>query len=248
MNITSSSSIIMRVREFGESDLLITFFTPTEGKIKGVAKGARRSKARFVNCLDIFSLVNLEYSLKKKDSLYFIHSGKLLDAFPGLRKDYNTLIKASYMIELTEILFPWHLPDRGMFNVLKSCFEIMDKGGNTDMIPVFFELSAMALGGYGINLNKCCVCGRKYTGQGTAVFRPDTGGIACMRCQDITKRTPGLCPETVRTINRIQACGLSEDITDNCTSIEFLNEIRPVLKLHREYRLECTPKSSNYIE
>ena len=65
MNIKSSTSIIMRVSEFGESDLLITFFTPTEGKIKGIAKGARRSKARFVNCLDIFSLVNLEYSQKK---------------------------------------------------------------------------------------------------------------------------------------------------------------------------------------
>ena len=56
MDIIKSMSIIMRVKDFGESDLLITFFTPDEGKIKGIAKGARRSRARFVNCLDIFSL------------------------------------------------------------------------------------------------------------------------------------------------------------------------------------------------
>ena len=247
MNINSSTSIIMRVSEFGESDLLITFFTPAEGKIKGIAKGARRSKARFVNCLDIFSLVNLEYSLKKKDSLHFIHSGKLLDAFPGLRKDYKTLIKASYMIELTEILFPWHLPDRGMFDILKKSFEILDKGDESGMVPVFFELAAMALGGFGINLDKCCICGRKYTGQGTAVFRPDTGGIACMRCQEITKMTPAMCPETIRTINTIQTV-LTKDCIENCTPVEFLSEIKPVLKLHREYRLERNPKSSNYIE
>lgn len=247
MNINSSTSIIMRVSEFGESDLLITFFTPTEGKLKGIAKGARRSRARFVNCLDIFSLVNLEYSLKKKDSLHFIHSGKLLDAFPGLRKNYSTLIKASYMIELTEILFPWQLPDNRMFEILKTSFEIMDKDGDTDMVPVYFELAAMTLGGYSIRLDKCCICGRKYSGQGTAVFRPDTGGIACMKCQEITKITPAICPETVRTINTIQTV-LTNGCIENCTPFEFLREIKPVLKLHREYRLERIPKSSSYIE
>lgn len=247
MNIKSSSSIIMRVSEFGESDLLITFFTPAEGKLKGIAKGARRSRARFVNCLDIFSLVNLEYSLKKKDSLHFIHSGKLLNAFPGLRKDYSTLIKASYMIELTEILFPWHLPDRSMFEILKSSFETLDKDSDTDMVTVFFEVAAMSLGGYSISLDKCCICGRKYTGQGTAVFRPDMGGIACMKCEEITKKTPAICPETVRTINALQT-SLSCDYCDGGFSPEFFNEIKPVLKLHREYRLEKSPKSANYFE
>lgn len=247
MDIIKSMSIIMRVTDFGESDLLITFFTPDEGKIKGIAKGARRSRARFVNCLDIFSLVNLEYSQKKKDGLYFIHSGKLLNAFPGLRKNYGTLIKASYMIELTEILFPWQLPDRGMFDVLKHSFETLDQGCNIDIIHVFFELAAMALGGYSIKIDKCCICGREYKGNGTAVFRPDTGGIACMKCQDVTKMTPGMCPETIRTINTIQT-GLSKDFQENCSSSAFLDEIKPVLKLHREYRLERKPISSNYIE
>ncbi|MFC1841291.1 DNA repair protein RecO, partial [Thermodesulfobacteriota bacterium] len=97
MNIITSTAIIMRVREFGESDLLITFFTPDRGKMNGIAKGAKRSKSRFVNCLDIFSLVSLEYSIKRNSSLHFIHSGKLIDAFPGLRKNYRTLIQASYM-------------------------------------------------------------------------------------------------------------------------------------------------------
>ena len=60
-----SQAIIMRIREFGESDLLVTFFTPDKGQLKGVAKGARKSRKRFVNCLDVFSLVNLEYGLKR---------------------------------------------------------------------------------------------------------------------------------------------------------------------------------------
>jgi DNA repair protein RecO (recombination protein O) len=247
MEICSSLSIIMRVKDFGESDLLITLFTPTQGKIKGVAKGARRSRKRFVNCLDIFSLVKMEYSTKKRGDLYFLHSGKLIDAYPGLRKDYNSLIRASYMVELTEMLFPWHLPDRPMFDTLLNSFETLDKGGNTEIVTVFFELAAMALGGYSINFEKCSMCGRAYKGVGTAVFRSDTGGIACMRCQEITKATPGMCPDTVNMIKKIQA-GLSKECLNGSASRDFLNEIRPVLKLHREYRLENRPKTAGYLE
>ena len=83
-----SPAIIMRVRDFGESDVLITFFTPDRGKLKGVAKGARRSKKRFVNSLDILSLVNLEYGPNRKGDLYFIHSGKLSEPYIELRNQH----------------------------------------------------------------------------------------------------------------------------------------------------------------
>lgn len=246
MNILTSTAIIMRAREFGESDLLVTFFTPDRGKMKGVAKGARRSKSRFVNCLDIFSLVNLEYSIKRNSSLHFIQSGKLIDAFPGLRRDYRTLIQASYMIELIEILFPWELADSVMFETLKDTFKLLAEGGDIETVPVLFEIAAMALGGFSINLEKCCICGREYTGSGTAVFKPDKGGIACMNCQQVTGITPGMSPETVKITSNMQ-CGFSRELENHRNSEEFIKEIKKVLKLHREYRLERSPKSGNYL-
>jgi len=39
MKRDTSQAIIMRVKEFGETDLLVTFFTPDKGQMKGVAKG-----------------------------------------------------------------------------------------------------------------------------------------------------------------------------------------------------------------
>ncbi len=80
-----SHAIIMRTWEFGETDLLVSFFTSDKGRLKGVAKGARKSRKRFANCLDLLSLVKLEYELKRGRELYFLHSGKLVHAFPGIR-------------------------------------------------------------------------------------------------------------------------------------------------------------------
>jgi DNA repair protein RecO (recombination protein O) len=247
METNISPSIIMRVREFGESDLLVYFFTQDRGRLKGIAKGARKSRKRFVNCLDIFSLVNLEYSIKRKSDLYFIQSGKLIDAYPGLRTDFAVLSKASYMIELTEVLFPWELPDQGIFEILKRSFELLAKGRGGDIIPIVFELMAMSMGGYGINLAKCCICGREYLNQGIAVYIPDRGGIACLSCQPISAVSPKLSPEAVKTIKRIQTQSYILLNNFNCAD-HIIAEIKPVLKLHREYHLGKRLRTANYSE
>ena len=238
----------MRVKEFGESDLLVTFFTKDNGRLKGIAKGARMSRKRFVNCLDIFSLVNIEYGRKRKGDLYFIHSGRLIDAYPALRSDFSTLSKASFMIELTEILFPWELPDQNIFEILNKSFEMLNKGKESNMIPVIFEIMAMSHGGYSINLEKCCLCGRIYKGNGIAAFKPERGGIACTKCQQITAVTPGMSPKTIDMTRLAQA--QSPAIFKEIHNIgdEVISELRPVLKLHREYHLGCRPKSACYLE
>lgn len=242
-----SPVIIMRVKEFGETDLLVTFFTPDHGRLKGAAKGARKSRKRFVNSLDIFCLVNLEYELKREGGLYFLHSGKLINAYPGLRSDFGTLSKASYMIELTEILLPWGLADQGMFELLKGSFHLLDRGESVDLILVMFEVRAMTLGGYGINFDMCHICGRPYRGEGRAVYKREKGRIACLKCQKESAICPGLNPETVDIIKLMQSKPLST-LKELKLTDEILKELKPVLKLHMEYHLGQRPKTASYLE
>jgi DNA repair protein RecO (recombination protein O) len=247
MKYLSTQAIITRVKEFGESDLMVTFFTPDAGRLRGVAKGALRSRRRFVNCLDMFSLVNLEYSPARNGDLYFLHSGKLIEAFPGLRNNFSILSKAAYMVELTEILFPWELPDRGIFEILKKSLELLGKGEMIDLIPQSFEFIAMSHGGFKINLEKCCKCGRAYTGEGTAVFRPENGAIACMKCLQITSLSPRLSPDTVKFI-KILYSDPASFFEQPAVDDRILSEIKPVLKLHREYHLGREPKTASCME
>ena len=238
----------MRIKEFGESDLLVTFFTPDKGQLKGVAKGARRSCRRFVNCLDLFSLVDLEYGLKKEGApLHFIHSGKLVDAFEALRTDFSTLSIASYMIELTETLFPLGVGDQEMFQLLKDSFDALAGREGRRCMPVIFEVKAMALGGYGINVQRCCICGRAYTGQGTAVFNREKGGISCLRCQRASKVSPAIEPDSVRAMKHLLTTPFPHLETSKLSE-EIIREIRPMLRLHREYRLGKKLKTCKYIE
>ena len=237
----------MRTKEFGEADLLVTFLTPDEGRLKGVAKGARRSRKRFVNCLDVFSLVNLEYGLKSEGALCFLQSGKLINAHVGLRSDFETLSRASHMIELTEILFPWGVPDRNIFEWLKDSLHALAEGQGVEIVPIIFELRAITLGGYAINTERCCTCGRTYTAQGTAVFRPQKGGIACLKCHPVSALSPPMSPATVNSLKHIQLMP-SAALKELTLTKEILREIKPVLKLHRDCRLEQRLKTARWLE
>ena len=237
----------MRVREFGESDLLVTFFTPHKGQLRGVAKGAMRSHKRFVNALDLFSLVNLEYAPGRQGNLCLLHSGKLLDAYPGLRADFSSLSKASYLIELAEILFPPGVAEPAIFELLTQSFDSLSRNEKSDLVPLLFELRAMSLGGFRIEATKCSKCGRRYQGEGVAVFMREKGGIACLKCMQPSTVSPPLQPASVKAIESLQDKPFQEAIALNLSE-DVIREVKTVLKLHREYRLEQRLRTSKYVE
>lgn len=247
MTLHISPAIIMRTWEFGESDLMVSFFTAEEGRLKGVAKGARKSRQRFANCLDLFCLTRLEYERRREEGLYFLHSGKLIDAFPGLRSGFSSLSLASYMIELTEILFPVGVSAKRMFELLHAAFSAIDAEKQIDAFRILFEAKAMALGGYGIDLSRCCVCGRAYRGEGRAVFKQGSGGISCLKCGQESVRSPGLGPVTARALNEIQSTAWDSSQALGL-SAEMIRETKPVLKRHIEYRIGQRLKSAEYLD
>jgi DNA repair protein RecO (recombination protein O) len=247
MSSQISPSIIMRIREFGESDLMVTFFTPERGLLRGVAKGARRSRRRFPNCLELFCLSDMEYEPGKRGDLHFLHSCRLVQAFPGIRADFASLSLASYMAELTEILFPLGVAEKRVFQLLKDALTTLDTGTRSDVLRILFEGKVLALAGYGIDLHVCCGCGRDYEGEGRAVFNRDKGGIGCLKCEEECVLSPGLSPDSVQALQAVQretwARVTALDMTD-----EMVREIKPVLKLHMEYRIGRPLKSAKYLD
>lgn len=246
MEAHRSPSIILRIKEIGESDLIVTFFSADRGRLRGIAKGARRSRRRFVNCLDHFCLSTIEYTEKPGRDLCFLQSGKLLESFPSLRSDYTLLSLAGYMVELTETLFPLRVADAAMFELLRKCLGALQEGKETAALRVLFEARAMTLGGYEIQLHACCVCKRSYSGAGKAIFSYDGGGIACLKCARETAESPGLNPLSVRTLDRLQS-GWWPEYESFSLPEEAVQELRPVLTKHIEYRIGRRLKTSTSL-
>ena len=247
MEPKKTEAIILRTKDFGESDLMVTVFSSLNGNLKGVAKGARRSSKRFVNSLTTFSLVNLEFTERRSGDLVWLDSSELIDGFPSIRSDYNLLSKASYMVEMTEILFPSNVQSSEMFQLLKFALGSISGKQNTEETMIIFQAQAMKIGGFGINVSKCSLCGRPYKGEGRALFHPPSGSIVCLSCEKESVLNPGMDPKTVQGLEHFQSSDLSLLKNFQCDD-DMLSELKRVLMAHVEHRLGKRLKSAKYLQ
>ena len=100
MALFKTQAIVTRSLHYGESDKILTFFTRDFGKLKGIAKGARRSKKRFQNVLGLFSHLRLIFFDREGMGLVRVESGDLLHPFPKIREDLKKIYYGNYYLEL----------------------------------------------------------------------------------------------------------------------------------------------------
>jgi DNA repair protein RecO (recombination protein O) len=244
---SKTEAIILRTRDFGESDCIVTSFSSLCGTIKGIAKGARRSTKRFVNSLNIFSYVAIEFRERRSGDLVWLDSCELIEGFPGIRANYGRLSRASYAVELTEMLFPLNVPSREMFELLRWGLGAISDGRDLVKTMIIFQARAMSIGGFSINTSRCGLCGRVYKGEGRAVFHPPSGSIACMACEKETAHTPGMCPAAVGVLARLQAPEVALSPEAFQGDDEILTELSKVLAAHIEHSIGKTLRSSHYL-
>ncbi len=84
-------------------------------------------------------------------------------------------------------------------------------------------------------------------GTGRAVFLREKGAVACLNCVKETALSPGMGPDTVGSLTIMQSAPW-DDVKSIPLPEEVIREIKPVLKLHLEYRVGKRLKSAKYLE
>src|SRR5271168_3679550 len=101
----STPAIVLRARDYSESDRIVTLLTREFGKLSGIAKGAKASRRRFERKLEPFSHVVLHFKRRPHGQLVFITRAEAADlAQHVLDDDLAKIALGSYMLELTDAL------------------------------------------------------------------------------------------------------------------------------------------------
>ncbi len=150
-------AVVLSSRAIGESDLLISLCAPA-GKIKAVAKGAKRSKKRFLNSLEPFTLLSAVLVPSRASSLFRIDSAEVQKNFPRLRTDIQSYTLASLCCELAEMWTVEGDPQTGIFSLLTWYLNALEENISPQKTTLFFKVRLLSLAGYSPDWKKCPGC------------------------------------------------------------------------------------------
>ena len=132
---TVTPAIVVRARAFGESDKIVTFLTRDLGKLTGIAKGAKRSKRRFVNVLEPFTHVTVRLRERSSSDLAFINACELLDAYHTFARDLTKFANASYVLELADRMVRGHEAGAEVYDLVRDTLGLLDRSRTDDGGP-----------------------------------------------------------------------------------------------------------------
>src|SRR5271165_2422485 len=124
-----SESFILQTYPFREADLVVSFLTRDQGKLRGVAKRARRPKSAFGAGLERLSHVRLAYFQRESRELVNLDSCELIRSQFGLVSDYWASVALDFFAEVSEQLLPPAEPNERYFRLLLAVLEYLRPGG-----------------------------------------------------------------------------------------------------------------------
>ncbi|MDR3630128.1 MAG: DNA repair protein RecO [Desulfocapsaceae bacterium] len=177
-----TSAIVLDCRDYGESDKIVTFLCPKAGRLSGLAKGAKRSKRRFVNKLELFSLLHLTYSLPRHGELAFIAAAELQASFLSLRHSVGLYNAATVIRECTLMGTSEKERSEKAFEILLWALRALDRKQPSHTVVILFLIRFFEYIGYRPDLLHCHHCGRSTATERTSEFNYMTGCLICEAC------------------------------------------------------------------
>lgn len=206
MPLFTTNAIVIRSLNYGESDKIVTFFTQDFGKLKGIAKGARRSRKRFQNVLGLFSHLCLNFFDKEGMGLVRAESCDILHSFPKMKEDLRKILYGNYYLELVNEMAGERERNREAFELLLSFLSNLEEREAQEEQLRLFEIRMLSLFGYRPNMRRCYLCRKDWEDLKeipTVFFSFEKGALICNQCSKTWNNLIPLSLGTARLIERI---------------------------------------------
>lgn len=224
-----SEGIIIRRRNFGEADRLLTIYTQKKGKITAIAKGARKIKSKLAGHLELFYLSNLMIAEGKNIST--ITGAQTINNYSYLRNNLKYLNKAYYLAEILDKMTEENENNQELFNLIQ---EILAKIDDNPLFLSYFNLQILKILGHTPELSFCVCCHKKLDQKEINFFSAKFGGIICIECQNNDLQRKNVSASEIKILrllsdNKINIIKQIKPLSDNAANtiewfLEFVME------------------------
>lgn len=199
MSLYQGEAVILRTWPVQEADQIVSLFTRAQGRIRGVAKAAAKSRRRFGGALEPMTWVSASYAEKPKQDLVRLDSCEVLASPLSDPVDYLRAAALAFYAEVLEEALPDHDPNEPAFRLVLA---VLNHSRTSQVwMPVsYFSLWITRLLGWMPSVTHCSVCGEPFGGQ-TACFHGEEDGLVCAHHKRPASRM--LSAESLRLARRI---------------------------------------------
>jgi DNA repair protein RecO (recombination protein O) len=174
--LKQSEAIVLRTYPMREADLLVTLFTRLEGKVKGVARSAKKSRRRFGGALEPLTHVRVYYEDRERQELTRLDSCDVLRSPLSSAVDYSRALALGHVAELIDDLLPDREPNDAVFRLALAVLGSL--APEEIWMPLtYFDLWMVRLAGFLPDLTHCVVCGEPL--DDGAFYHPLVDGLMC---------------------------------------------------------------------
>ena len=201
MPLFRTPAVVLRARDLGEHDRLVSLYSRDLGRLTAVARGARRLRSRFGGALELFTWGEaVGFEREGRDLLRLDHFD-IHRSFRGLREDLERLGHGARVIEAIFRLTAERDPQPAAFALLTRALRALEQG-RPARVQLAFALRFLDLMGHRPRLDRCAGCGRPVGTAGVA-FDAAEGGVRCAGCRG--PDTTAVSPRALGALRGLQA-------------------------------------------
>jgi DNA repair protein RecO (recombination protein O) len=179
MPVYTSEALILRTYKLGETDRIVVFLTRDRGKKRGVAKGARRVRSKFIGALEPMTRAGVAYYEREQRDLVRINYVEP-ERSPLSGSSGEALGHVGYFAELIDEWAPEAHADERLYRLGSSMTDAIVAGAPVEALTRYFEYWILKLQGVYPSLAACHGCGEPLTNG--AVMPPRDDLFVCRTC------------------------------------------------------------------
>jgi DNA repair protein RecO (recombination protein O) len=180
MPLYKEQGVVLRSVKLGEADKIVTIMTQGSGKIRGVAKGIRKTTSRFGARLEPFTHVSM-MCYRGRGALDTITQVEIIAPHMSLRSDLALFAAGETMLEAVDKVAEEHERNVRLALLLLSGMRALDgRPQDPAAVAESFMLKMLQLSGFHPALTACANCGAR----DPELFDAGQGGAVCPACAE----------------------------------------------------------------
>jgi DNA repair protein RecO (recombination protein O) len=244
MSSEKTTAIVLRSVDFSETSSVVTLFTRDFGKIRALAKGARRPKGPFESALDLLCLCRIVFLRKSSDALDLLTEAKLERRFRPPGGNLSNLYAAYYVAELLNELTDDYDPHSELFDAADRTLAALRTSSAVAPVVLRFELTTLHLLGHLPALETCAECGKEVKPLGRVPFSQLAGGVLCQECRVSQRQIISISAGALAALVRF-----SHGSSDESQPLDprVYGELRAILNHYISHLLGHPPRMYRYL-